>query len=293
MNGNLLELPKSRKDRATASRLGLASMSGKDAVQTLTDFVVDAVNCARSMDAPFNHIEFDQFFPADFYRQLLETMPVSSDYRPMSGRSKHSNRADGTPTRVKIDLFPEYIRFLPSEKRAVWDLAGRALCSPALHAAFIQRLAPGLQRRFGADYGKVGFFPVPVLTRDITGYQIPPHTDTHWKGITVLIYLPPDESMTHIGTVIHEQTVDGSLRRVGKGRFAPNSGFAFAVGDNTWHSVDEVGPEIGTRDLIILQYFVDSGLQRILRNRGKRFGNMLLNEVRHLTKLGRRARTEA
>ena len=64
--------------------------------------------------------------------------------------------------------------------------------------------------------------------------------------------------------------------------FTPNSGFAFAVGDNTWHSVDQVGSEIETRDLIILQYFVDSGLLRVLRNRGKRIGNFVLNEIRNL-----------
>ena len=268
-------------------------MRTADRVEKLTTFVVNAVNGALSIDAPFLHIELQQLFPVDFYRQMIEAMPVSSDYRPMSGRSTHSNRADGTPTRVKIDLFPEYVRFLPPDKRSVWDLAGRVLCSTALREAFIRRLAPGLQRRFGADYADVGFFPVPVLTRDIAGYHVVPHTDTHWKAITVLIYLPRDESMTHIGTVIHERTADGALRRVGKGRFAPNSGFAFAVGDDTWHSVDTVGPEVASRDLIILQYFVDSGLQRILRNRGKRIGNMLLNELRHLTGRVRVLRTEA
>ena len=36
----------------------------------------------------------------------------------MSGRSKGNDLADGTHTRVKIDLFPEYIRHLPAEKRA-------------------------------------------------------------------------------------------------------------------------------------------------------------------------------
>lgn len=261
-------------------------MSKADRVESLTEFAVNAINNARSIDAPFHHIEFEQFFPADFYRQMIEALPVSADYRPMSGRSTDSNRPDGTPTRVKIDLFPEYIRFLPPDKRSVWDLAGRVLCATALREAFIARLAPGLQRRFGAGYAEVGFFPVPVLTRDIAGYHIAPHTDTHWKGMTVLIYLPPDESMAHIGTVIHERTADGNLRRVGQGRFAPNSGFAFAVGDNTWHSVDPVGPEIATRDLIILQYFIDSGLQRVFRNRGKRIGNMLLNEMRHLARLG-------
>jgi hypothetical protein len=64
-------------------------------------------------------------------------------------------------------------------------------------------------------------------------------------------------------------------------RFAPNSGYAFAVGDDTWHSADPVGPEVKTRDSILLTYFVDSGALRILRNRGKRFGNFIINEFRN------------
>lgn len=260
-------------------------MRDKRTLERVTAFAVESVNEARAVEAPFFHLEFDRFFPDDIYRQMIATLPVSADYRPMSGRSKDSNRPDGTPTRVKIDLFPEYIRFLPREKRAVWDLAGRVLCSSALQAAFVRRLAPGLERRFGKDFADVGMFPVPVLTRDVAGYSIAPHTDTHWKGITVLIYLPPDDSMQHIGTVIHEKAADGSMKRSGQGKFAPNTGLAFAVGDNTWHSVDTVGPEVATRDLIILQYFVDSGLLRMLRNRSKRIGNMLLNEIGHLAKL--------
>ena len=256
-------------------------MSDSGPIKRLTDAMASAVDGAKAIDAPYHHIEFGPFFPADTYRQILATLPQASDYRPMSGRSVDSNRADGSPTRVKIDLFPEYTRWLPRDKRAVWEPIGRALCSEALKEAFVRRLAPGLERRFGAEYADAGFFPIPVLTRDIAGYHIAPHTDTHWKGITVLIYLPPDESMTHIGTVINTRNADGSFNSVARGRFAPNSGFAFAVGDNTWHSVDPVGPEVKTRDLIILQYFVDSGLQRVLRNRGKRLGNMLLNEVRH------------
>lgn len=259
-------------------------MQDQREIERVTAFVVGSVNAARAAEAPFFHLEFDRFFPDDIYRQMIATLPVTADYRPMSGRSKDSNRPDGTPTRVKIDLFPEYVRFLPRQKRAVWDLVGRVLCSGALQAAFMRRLAPGLERRFGKDFADVGMFPVPVLTRDVTGYAIAPHTDTHWKGITVLVYLPPDHSLEHIGTVIHEKAADGSMKRAGQGKFAPNTGLAFAVGDNTWHSVDPVGPEVSTRDLIILQYFVDSGLLRMLRNRGKRLGNMLLNEIGHLTK---------
>ena len=61
-----------------------------------------------------------------------------------------------------------------------------------------------------------------------------------------------------------------------------NSGYAFAVGTNTWHSADRVGSEVKTRDSILLTYFVDAGLLRFLRNRGKRIGNFLGSELRNI-----------
>src|SRR5581483_6275525 len=111
-----------------------------------------------------------------FTREMLAAMPDATDYRAMSGKSKMGSvRPDGKPTRTKIDLFPEYIRHLPQEKRAVWEVAGGALRSGGLQKAFIERLAPGLERRFGADYAKVAMYPVPILTRDIPGYRIYKH----------------------------------------------------------------------------------------------------------------------
>jgi hypothetical protein len=54
-------------------------------------------------------------------------------------------------------------------------------------------------------------YPIPILTRDIPGYLITPHTDTRWKGITVQLYLPKDDANTDIGTIFHEKLPDGSL----------------------------------------------------------------------------------
>ncbi len=67
-------------------------------------------------------------------------------------------------------------------------------------------------------------------------------------------------------------------------KFARNSGYAFAVGTDTWHSADPVGPEVDTRDSILLTFFVDSGLLPILKNRTKRIGNFVRNEVRQMTR---------
>jgi hypothetical protein len=261
--------------------LSLSSGDRRRAVHRLCDFMANSIDAANLSDSPFTHLVFDRVFPDDVYASMLANMPEVTDYRPMHGRSKGHDLADGTHTRVKIDLFPEYIRHLPPQKRAVWDVVGRALCARPVRDAFVRRLAAPLQRRFGARFAKVGMYPIPILTRDIPGYLITPHTDTRWKGITVQLYLPRDRSTAHIGTIFHEKLADGSLPKRTQMSFVPNSGYAFAVGTDTWHSADPVGPEVRTRDSILLTYFVDAGPLRIFRNRGKRFGNFVLNEVRN------------
>ena len=250
------------------------------AVERLSDFIAGSVAAAASSESPFTHLVFDRVFPDDVYAVMLANMPEATDYRPMHGRSKGHDLSDGTHTRVKIDLFPEYIRHLPPQKRAVWDVVGRALCSRPVKEAFIRRLAAPLQRRFGPGYAKTGMYPIPILTRDIPGYLITPHTDTRWKGITVQLYLPKDDANTDIGTIFHEKLPDGSMPKKAQMRFAPNTGYAFAVGTDTWHSADAVHNRVKSRDSILLTYFVDQGLLRNFRNRGKRLGNFVLNEIR-------------
>lgn len=250
-------------------------------VEALVDAVVAAIDAGRTVERPFFHLEFDRVFPDDIYRHMIAAMPAARDYRPLPGRNNGNLRKDGTSTRVKIDLFPEYIRHLAPGKLPVWDLVGRALCSGEVQAAFVRRLAPGLERRFGKNFASVGMYPIPVLTRDTPGYRITPHTDTHWKGITAQLYLPRDASTTNIGTVLHDRLPDGSLPKVTRMKFAPNTGYAFAVGNDTWHSADPVGAEVETRDSILLTYFVDAGLLRFVRNRGKRIVNFLRSEIRH------------
>lgn len=249
--------------------------------EKLIEFVVDSTKRGRSDSVPFYHLEFDRFFPDDLYDAMLEALPEEADYRAMSGRAKvGSSRDDGKPTRTKIDLFPEYIRHITPQKRAVWDVVGSALRSKELTEVLVERLAPGLEHRFGVNFAKVRMYPLPILTRDIPGYRVYQHTDTMWKGITVQFYLPPDNSIKHIGTVFNERLPDGTIPEVKRMPFARNSGYAFAVADNTWHSVDPVGPEVTTRDSILLTYFVDRGPWRYFRNRGRRVANALLNDLR-------------
>ena len=101
-----------------------------------------------SDEAPFYHLEFDRVFPDDVYAAMLDGdaggVRLPSDVGP---QQRATTCADGTHTRVKIDLFPEYIRGLPAEKRAVWDVVGaRAVLARGAGDAFVRKLAPGASR---------------------------------------------------------------------------------------------------------------------------------------------------
>ena len=232
--------------------------------------VVSAIESAERGVEPFEHLRITNVFPADVYAAMLEAMPEARDYRRMSGRAREAK-----VTRTKIDLFPECIRHLPKAKRGIWDLVGEALCSEPVREAWKERLAPGLERRFGPAYGAVDMYPVPILTRDIAGYKIGVHPDTRWKGMTIQLYLPRDESIAHVGTIFNRKVGDKKYEVGRRMSFSPNTGYAFAVGQDTYHSVDVVGPEVNTRDSILLTYFVDQTFVQKTQNRWKRFANSM------------------
>jgi hypothetical protein len=257
-------------------------------IHRIIQHVASAIDAAPQREEPFYHLQLTNVFPADVYARMVEAMPVRGDYRLMSGRTKSTRTNDGGGTRTKIDLFPEYIRHLPAEKKRIWEGVGRALCSKEVRDAFRRRLAPGLQRRFGATYSTVGMYPIPILTRDAPGYRIGIHPDTHWKGMTIQLYLPRDNSIEHAGTIFHRRIGDRTYSRALQMSFSPNTGYAFVVDKDTYHSVDTVGPEVNTRDSILLTYFVDETPLQILRNRGKRLGNFVLNEIRSIARHFRR-----
>lgn len=261
-------------DQSTIPRAG----ERQQAVVELARFVAASIDAARIKQEPFFHLEFDRVFPDDVYRRMLDAMPRTSSYRHSS--RKDDILPDGTVTRFKIDLFPEYIRVLPPEQGELWGMVGAALRSRAVADAIVRKLEPGLARRFGPQHRRVGLYPIPTLTRDGPGYTINTHSDHFSKGVTVQFYLPRDMSTSHIGTVFHSELPDGERPPVGKKVFAPNTGYAFAVDRDTHHSVDTVGSEVRTRDSILLTYYVDTQPLKFLRNRAKRLGNFLLNELR-------------
>jgi hypothetical protein len=245
-----------------------------DSVRTI-EHVVRAIDGAAERREPFHHLHLSGIFPPEVYAAMLENMPGREHYGAMSGRARRTRTPQGGAARTRIDLFPEGMLRLDRQRKALWAAVGRVLRSEEVRDAFVQRLAPALQRRFGERYRAVRMYPIPILARDVPGYGIGIHPDTAWKGITVQLYLPRDHSIEHVGTAFHRRNPDSTFDEALRMPFVPNSGYAFAVGSDTYHSVHPVGPEVVTRDSILLNYFVDETLLQAAQNRTKRLGHLV------------------
>ena len=93
-------------------------MSRRTEAEELAKFVVESIERGRASDKPFYHLQFDRIFPDDIYAAMLRAMPNARDYRALPGRHNENILEDGSATRVKIDLFPEYTRNLSPDKRS-------------------------------------------------------------------------------------------------------------------------------------------------------------------------------
>ncbi len=254
-------------------------------IQHLIDRVVANVEAARAVEKPFFHLEFDRVFPDDVYAAMIdadaEVGRLSSAARPQQGQ--YPRRRDLDPGEDR-SLSRIHAPPAAGETRGVGSGRPRAVLGAGaggLHAPAGSRAGTALRRAVRRHRH------VPDPGADPRHSGLPHHARTPTRAgrasrcsstcrATTRTRISAPSSTTVCPTARCRRP-----RRCGSRR---NSGYAFAVGDNTWHSADPVGAEVETRDSILLTYFVDSGLLRFLRNRGKRVGNFVRNEVKHLTR---------
>lgn len=169
---------------------------------------------------PYNHIYINDFFPEETYTRLQEELKTIKfeEIEKTRGTKGYPKRFTGK--------HPEF------------------LSQMLLDGEFKKSLL----NKFGIIDG--GNFDQDILlVRDYEGYAIPPHTDSLRKVITVLIYLPEDDSMEEEGTSIYIPKEKGFICKEGRHYnfddfekvktmpFRRNSMFAFARTDNSFHGV--------------------------------------------------------
>lgn len=192
-------------------------------------------------EVPFPHICFVDVFPSYYYAELLRNLPPLKEYKPLAHRE--AVQQDGSSTRYELRLYgPNKVNL-----SAFWLQCANMLASSQLRDVLFEKLG----RKTG-----IKVYPRPVLMRDFFGYYITPHTDTGSKLITVQFYLPVDDRMKGDGTGLCEP-IGEERPEVKRIPFLPNSGYAFAVSDRSWHQVARF--EGVQRNSLMLIYYDRAG----------------------------------
>ena len=192
------------------------------------------VHCAQSLrnanvfSKPYPHLAFEKFWPEDFYRELLAKRPELDNYVQL-------NREN---TRRQFTLFDGSCDAGDDERRALWKLVSDVLASPEIEAALREVLDEGFRIRVKGSHEEwpVKMYPRPVAYTDFDGYAIKPHSDTRRKVLTMMVYMPEDDSQIDLGTTLYKISPMGvfALKSYGLVEektlpFLPNTGMAFVV----------------------------------------------------------------
>lgn len=210
--------------------------------QTLAAEIAAGLAEGVRYEDPYPLTYFRPFSP-ETYAAIRANLPDARFYQPLTGLAD-TTLEDGTVTRHFLSLRDEALADVPEPQRGFLSALGAALRSDAVTMAFKRHLAEPLSRRFDMPLEDIPCHAAPRLMRDSDGYKIGPHPDSKGKTITVLLYLPPDESQIDCGTAVYRQVGEG-FETVRTMPFSPNSGFCFVPAANTFHGAEEMSlPDI-------------------------------------------------
>lgn len=222
--------------------------------KSILDGLIASLEGSAKFGSPFCHLCFDNAFAGDWYQRVLDHLPPDSFYHEL--RHHDAIQADGSCSRLQFEFQPHEMASLPDRERIFWTDVLQALKSSELETTMRKALDDGLSYRFGEGHDSVRMLAHPRLLRDKTGYKIGIHPDTPKKCITAQIYLPSDLSQVQLGTTFYSQLPSRQFLYSKRMRFAPNSGYAFAVHDHSWHGVDTLSAQAGVRNSLMLTYYL-------------------------------------
>ena len=212
------------------------------------EYTLYQVGNAPMREHPFPHFLVHDVFEPGLYRAILEHLLPPELMRPIKEERKvGQNYPD---ERFVFSLEDAPLAALPERYRAFWGELAGWLRGMRFAETLFSRFSPYIARRF--ENQQPTFYNEAMLVDDRTRYFLGPHSDTPAKVITLLFYLPADDSRPHLGTSIYVPR-DPAMRcaggpsypydlfhRVMTMPYVPNTLFAFFKTDNSFHGVEPV-----------------------------------------------------
>jgi hypothetical protein len=226
---------------------------------------------------PFPHFYVRPVFPDDFYRRMLATFPETEALVPINEFGTVGIFDEQTGQLLKKGRFePRYIAelsTLQAEEEATtggdtWKSLAGWMLGKRFRNLIIDKFVGGIRERFGENV-RLDTRVEARFVRDFTDYSIAPHTDLPAKLVSLLFYLPGDESISHLGTSLYVPK-DPALRCDGKARhafedfrkvmtagFVPNAVLGFLKTDQAFHGVELIKDQKVERNVLLYNIYVN------------------------------------
>ncbi|MBI3044143.1 MAG: hypothetical protein HYY78_15085 [Betaproteobacteria bacterium] len=209
---------------------------------------------------PFPHIYVRDIFPPAYYRALRDHLPPEDLFTtPASLKRVVDEYPD---SRLLLPLTSQNLAGLPEPYGAFWKQMASWMLGGEFGRAILPKFTEFLNLRFG-DMGRMKFFDEALIVKDCTTYVLGPHTDNLRKVLSLLYYLPADDSLEHLGTSIYvpkdpdfrsttgeHYPFDAFVRMITM-PYLPNTLFAFVRTDNSFHGVEPVTDPNIRRELLL------------------------------------------
>jgi hypothetical protein len=222
--------------------------------------VLSRIASAPVHRTPFPHCIVDGIFPADFYESIIDHWPEERSWQPLS---ESGRVAKGAYSQRMVVLMNDdgYAR-LDEATRHFWrHEVGDWLLGEEIRGVLLEKFATDLGPEFTTPLARSA--GDALIVSDRTNYAIGPHTDTPRRVVSLLFYMPEDETFARFGTSFYAPR-DPSFRCPGGphhafGLFAlcktvefiPNRLVIFPKTDRCFHGVQQVDlPGIERRLLI-------------------------------------------
>lgn len=214
---------------------------------------------------PFPHFYVHPVFPEEFFAELRARMPGPKNYVRLDETGTVPKGA--YPERFVCSLTDLEEEEFQNDAGSFWAEFNQWIGGDEFARLIMFKFREGIAERFGTG-NELRTTTDLRLVRDFTNYSISPHTDAPHKLVSLLFYLPADESMLDLGTSIYAPK-DPSLRCEGVGHhpfegfkkvatmpYRPNSLFAFFKTDLAFHGVDRIERDNVARDLLLYNIYV-------------------------------------
>ena len=211
---------------------------------------------------PYPHFYVEDVFPSDFYDEMQQMLPDPNAMRPIA----EVRSVRGYKERFVLGMLDEPLATLPEHQRGFWTGLRNWLVGGQFANVVLNKFSDYLDGRFARDPA-ITFYDEALLVRDTTHYTLGPHSDKPEKVITLLFYLPRDDSQKHLGTSMYVPR-DPAFRCEGTAHhkrqgferlwtmpFLPNSLFAFFKTDNSFHGVEPVNDPDCRRWLLLYDIY--------------------------------------